>query len=1073
MKHIGVRCARIILVVLICGMTVLAAEQTNSKQGSEPEAADAFKNLKFRNLGPAAAGGRVTAVVGIPGDPNVYYVGGAAGGVFRTTDGGLTWKAIFKHEATASIGDIALAPSNPSFLWVGTGEANIRNDVIDGHGVYFSPDGGRTWQFKGLADAGQISRIIVDPLNPQIVYAGVLGHEWAPNAERGVFRTTDGGKTWKKVLFVDDSTGVADLAMEPGNPQVLFAAMWHARRYPWTLVNGGDSSGIYRSTDGGDTWKKLTEGLPHGPLGRIGLAIAPSNPNHIYALIGAKKGMLWQSLDMGKRWSAVTASHALDVRPFYFSRIIVSPDNENKIYCLSLWLMESDDGGKTFHRADKGVHVDHHAIWIDPKNPARIIQGNDGGAYLSTDDAKTWRFFNALPLEQFYQVAVDSRRPFDICGGLQDNNAWCGVSSDLGRSGVVGADWFTVVGGDGEYAVPAPSDPDIVYADAQEGNMVRRNLKTHVAQELRPYYPSAEDTKPADLQYRFNWTSPIAVSRENANELYLGANVVFKSVDGGAHWTAISGDLTRNDKSKQEVSGGPVGHDISSAENYDTILSITIAPTDPKVIWVGTDDGLVHVTRDRGKTWTDVTHSIPGAPEWARIDQIGVSPFNAGSAYLAFDAHMLDDNHPYVYKTDDYGQTWTKITEGLPTDTPAVVVREDPNQRGLLVLGTETGLFYSRDRGDHWMPLKANFPTVPVWDLKFVKNPRDLVVATHGRGIFVLDDIRPLEEYTPEIAKSDFHLFSAGPGTLFHHWTADEGQGYAYKAPNAPKGVVVDYFLKSKIKVSDKQKAVHETPVKIVVTNAQGDLVTTEYGPSKAGINRFVWAMHYEGPRLLKYEKTQANHDYAKRPRGPLVVPGTYHVAVTVNGRTEDTAVSVGPDPNLTIGTDVFRSIAAPALTARNDLTALNQIIDRVDFMQEQMTDFAKTVEGNKANEQKFAKLIDEGKDLSKKLQALKDSVYNPDVQHDVVEDHIHHLARFHDELAGVASDLAGLYGQAPNEILLNELRRLQKELDGRLQAFNTLVQTDVAAYNKQAYTAGAPTLFAGSALQVEAAPKL
>ncbi|MGH9656236.1 MAG: WD40/YVTN/BNR-like repeat-containing protein, partial [Bryobacteraceae bacterium] len=389
----------------------------------------------------------------------IYYVGAAAGGVFKSTDGGITWKAIFQKEPVASIGSIALAPSNPNLVWVGTGESKPRNDVIDGAGVYFSPDAGHSWKFMGLRDAGQISRVMVSPQNPKVVFVAALGNVWKPNAERGVFRTEDGGKTWKKVLYVDDSTGAADLAMQPGNPEVLFAAMWRFRRYPWTLMNGGDSSGIYRSTDGGATWKKLTKGLPKGPLGRIGLAIAPSNPDHIYALIDAKNGILWQSTDMGDHWTKVSDNHALDVRPFYFSRLAVAPNDENKIYFMSMDLMESDDGGKTAHLADRGVHVDHHAIWIDPRNPKRIIQGNDGGAFLSMNGAKSWRFLDGLPIEQFYQVAKDSEQPFHLCGGLQDNGAWCGPSSDLGRSGVTNADWRLVVGGDGQYAVPAPSDP--------------------------------------------------------------------------------------------------------------------------------------------------------------------------------------------------------------------------------------------------------------------------------------------------------------------------------------------------------------------------------------------------------------------------------------------------------------------------------------------------------------------------------------------------------------------------------------------------------------------------------------
>ena len=752
---------------LFAGRRTLAAQES-SPQDSDATEKDVLKNLEFRNLGPAVGGGRVSTVVGLPGTPNVYYAGTGGGGVFKTIDGGLSWKAIFEQESTASIGAIAVAPSNPNLVWVGTGEAKIRNDLVDGRGVYLSSDAGHSWKFMGLGEVGQIARVIVDPGNPDVVFVGAAGHAWGPNANRGVFRTTDGGKTWKKVLFVNDTTGVADMAMQPGNAKVLFAGMWEFRRYPWTLVDGGAGSGIYRSTDGGETWKKLTKGLPEGPLGRVGLAIAPSNPNHIYALIAAKRGMLWQSTDLGDTWTEVSDSHAYDARPFYFSRLVVSPTNENKIYFLSYGLMESDDGGKTARTVSRGVHPDHHALWIDPQNPDRIIDGNDGGVFLSTDGANSWAYLDSLPIEQFYQVAVSGETPYTVCGGLQDNNAWCGPSSNLGGRSVGGGLWYTVTGGDGEYAVPAPSDPDIIYVDSQNGSISRLDKKTHLARYARPYLETVSEMKTADLKYRFNWTSPIAVSETDANEVYLGGNVVFKTTDGGQNWTPISPDLTRNDKSKQEVAGGPVQHDLSGAETYDTILCITLAPSDPKVIWVGTDDGLVQVTRDGGKNWTNVTRAITGAPEWARIYQIGVSPFDAGTAYVTYDAHELDNRHPYVYKTTDYGRSWTKITNGLPDESPAHVVREDPNQRGLLVLGTDTGLYYSQDAGEHWKPLKANFPTVPVYDLKFVKSSRDLVVGTHGRGIFVLNNIRPLEELTPQIEASDFHLFSTGPGTLLH-----------------------------------------------------------------------------------------------------------------------------------------------------------------------------------------------------------------------------------------------------------------------------------------------------------------
>ncbi|MGE5694610.1 MAG: hypothetical protein ACM4D3_05055, partial [Candidatus Sericytochromatia bacterium] len=776
-----------------------AETKPGDQQPGESKPKDILGTWKFRNLGPAVGGGRVTSAVGVPGQPNIYYIGGAAGGVFKTIDGGVSWKAVFEKEANASIGAIALAPSNPNLVWVGTGESNPRNDVVTGRGVYFSPDGGITWRFMGLENVGQISSIVISPNNPDIVYVGALGHIWGPNPDRGVFRTTDGGKTWQKVLYVDDKTGVSDLVMQPGNPMVLFAGMWNLQRFPWEMINGGQTSGIYRSTDGGATWKKLSEGLPKPPIGRIGLAIAPSNPYHVYALLDAKKGVLWDTTDLGEHWKQVSDNHQMNARPFYFSQLRVAPDNENRIYFLSFDIIQSDDGGKTGRKISNGVHVDHHAMWIDPQNPNRIINGNDGGVYISNDAGRTWSFLNNIPIEQFYMVATDDEDPYLMCGGLQDNNGWCGPSNTLSRTGSDGSEWWVAVGGDGEYIVPAGHKSNIIYAASQNGYLTRLDSRNGLRKFIRPYLPDVGTMPPAQLKYRFNWTSPVAVDPKDPNTLYLGGNVVFKSTDGGGSWNPISGDLTRNDKSKQAASGGPVELDLSGAETFDTLLSMTIAPTDSNVIWVGTDDGIVQMTRDGGKTWNNVTPK--GVPEWGRVQQIEISPFSPDTAYVAFDLHELDNNRPYVFKTKDGGKTWAPIINGLRPNEPARVVREDPNQRGFLVLGTDTGLYWSRDDGDHWTPLKGNFPTVPIYDIKFHKANRDLIVATHGRGIFILDNITPLVEMTPQVTNSDFHLFSTAPANRWLLWNKRGFQKAGFVAPNPPNGAVVDYYLNKEIEV--------------------------------------------------------------------------------------------------------------------------------------------------------------------------------------------------------------------------------------------------------------------------------
>jgi photosystem II stability/assembly factor-like uncharacterized protein len=1061
-------CAGVLVLALSFLPAALAAQDQPASESKTP---DVLAHLNFRDLGPATAGGRVAAVAGIPGNPNIYYVGAAGGGVWKTVDGGLTWKAIFTHAKTASIGAIAVAASNPNDIWVGTGEGNIRNDLIDGAGVYFSSDAGNSWKFMGLGDTQHITSIAIDPNDPNTVFVGALGHAWGPNAERGVFKTTDGGKTWKKVLYVNDTTGVSDLAMAASNPNELFACMWEFRRYAWTLMDGGPNSGLYRSTDGGDTWQKLSKGLPESPWGRSAVAIAPSNPNHIYALVAAKHGMLWQSEDMGDSWTPVSDNHALDVRAFYFSKVIVSPDDENKVYFMSFNMMESSDGGKTATVADRGVHSDHHTLWIDSKDPKRMILGTDGGVFLSTDEAKTWRFLDTMPIEQFYQVAADNKRPFDLCGGLQDNSAWCGPSSDLSNNRAVSSSWFTVVGGDGEYAVPAPSDPNIIYSDSQNASIERLDLATHISRFIRPYLPGVEEENPADLKYRFNWTAPIAVSRTDANEVYLGGSALFKSTDGGKTWTPISGDLTRNDKSKQPIAGGPIQHDISGAETYDTILAITLAPTDPKVIWVGTDDGLVQVTRDGGKTWSDVAKNISGAPEWARVYQVGVSPFNAGTAYVTYDAHMLDNRGVYVYRTDDYGATWTKITNGLPDDVPAHVVREDPNKRGFLVAGTDTGLYYSDDRGDHWQPLKSDFPTAAVYDLKFIKQSHDLAVATHGRGMFVLDDIRPLEELTPDVESSAFHLFTTAPGIMWHMWRSDEGQGEGYSAPNAPNGAVIDYYLKSEIKPTPEERRQHEGPVKIVITDQQGNTVATEYGPGDAGVNRYVWSMSNEGATPLAGEASpRGGGGFFNFNRGPRVAPGTYKISVTANGDTQSQTVTVEQDPNLHVDPAIFREQERAGLEARNQMSALNEVINRINAIDKELGDFRSTVQSSKdpQEEAKYRPILARGRELEKKLNDIKDSVYSPNVQRGVPEDDIHELTDFHSQLQRTMFEGGGGYGEAPSPLVRAQMTELFQKNGQFISRFNEALKTDVAEYNRAAQSAGAPTVFAGSPIAVK-----
>ena len=1042
-----------------------AAEQETK---SEEETMGPQRGFKFRNLGPAAGGGRITAIAGIPGNPNVVYIGSGSGGVWKTVDGGVSFKPIFENEP-ASIGAIAVAPSNPNLVWVGTGEGNPRNNVIDGHGIYFSPDAGASWRLMGLADAGQISRIVIDPSDANTVFVAVLGNIWKPNSDRGIFRTTDGGATWKRVLYVDDETGASDVAIEPGNSRVLLAGMWQFRRFPWEFVGGGPGSGLWKSTDGGSTWKKIVKDMPEGPLGRISLAFAPSNGNHVYALIHAKKGSLFESKDLGEKWEKLSDTRLINVRPWYFSVIAVSPADENKIYFGSFNFVSSIDGGKTFQTGNRRIHPDYHALWIDPKDPDRIIQGNDGFALLSTDGGKSWRGFENLPLGQFYQVAVGSDSPYTICGGLQDNNGWCGASHSLTRGGIGDADWFVVVGGDGEWVVPAPSDPSIVYADSQNGNISRFDRRTKLSRSIRPYLSGASDAPPADLKYRFNWTSPIAVSATDPNEVYVGGNVVFKSTDGGLHWTPASSDLTRNDRTKQKASGGPVHLDLSGAETYDTLLSLTISPVDPKVMWAGSDDGLVHVTKDGGKTWSNV--SPKGAPEWARVYQIDASSFDAGTAHLVYDAHMLGDRRPYVFRTTDFGAAWTAIAKGLPSDGTAYVVRENPNAKGFLVVGTDNGLRYSSDAGGSWKKLPTEFPNVPVWDVKFVKESHDLVVASHGRGMWVLDNITPIEESRPASGDEDFHLFAIPPAKLWQLWNRGGFTVGQWVSPNPPPGATIDYYLKTEIPQTEEQKKQKRGPVKIVIEDAKGNLVATEHGPAKPGINRYVWQLRYEGPKKIAFGKEPPPSDFFDPNRGPDVLPGTYKVSVTAGGRTQTRDVTVAPDPRWPVDAGALRARAQAGLEGRNVASAINEMLNRLDGWETQLTGLPKQIdagdEADSARAKKYEVALKESRDLDKKVKDLKDRVYNRDVQRETPSDSLH----YHTDFQGRASRttfFAGAYGEAPREVAREELAAIRKKAEEYLREFNAMLSSDIPPYNRMAVEQGVPSLLVGDPITVK-----
>ena len=711
---------------------------------------DLFSGMKARSIGPAGMSGRIGDIEAVVSNSNIIYVGAATGGVWKSTNGGITWKPIFDNQPASSIGAVSVFQANPSIVWIGTGEGNPRNSVGVGNGIYKSLDAGETWKFLGLEKTEKIHRVVLHPTDPNIAYVAALGTTWGENPERGVFKTTDGGKKWQKLLFIDQKTGCADLVMDPTNPNKLFAAMWEHRRWPWFFKSGGPGSGLYLTYDGGENWKKITEkeGLPKGELGRIGVAIARNNPDVVYALVEAEKSALCRSDDGGRNWKIINQSRNVNPRPFYYADLRVDPQNENRIYSLHSRLTVSNDGGKSFERIRSRVHSDHHALWIHPENGNFMIDGNDGGVAFSYDHGQTWRFVDNLPLAQFYHINIDMEIPYNIYGGMQDNGSWRGPSDAWQIGGIRNFHWEEVGFGDGFATLSDPNDSNIGYCMSQGGYLNRFNRITGERKDIRPPAPDS-------IELRFNWNAAIAIDPFDPKTVYYGSQFVHKSTDRGDSWTIISPDLTTNDpeKQKQAESGG-LTFDVTNAENHCSILTIAPSPLKPGIIWVGTDDGNVQVTQDDGKTWKNVIQNIPRLPDNTWCPHIEASKFDAGTAYAVFEDHQRSNWTTYIYKTENFGKKWESLAKNDPTvpkekNSPEQwgfvhVIEQDPVNKNLLYLGTEFGLFISFDDGKNWLKWKHGVPTVPVRALIVHPRDHDLVIGTHGRAAYILDDVRPL-----------------------------------------------------------------------------------------------------------------------------------------------------------------------------------------------------------------------------------------------------------------------------------------------------------------------------------------
>jgi photosystem II stability/assembly factor-like uncharacterized protein len=1033
-------------------LTIVAGRPAaRSGQAAAGSPTDALKRLQWRNIGPTAQTGRTPVFVGLPGDPATLYVAGAVGGIFKSTNSGVTWTSIFDDKPVLSIGAIAIAPSDPSVVYAGTGEGNPRNDASIGDGIYKSIDAGGHWTNVGLPDSEKFARIVVDPRNADVVYACALGREWGPNEERGLFKTIDGGRNWKKILYKNDLTSCSDVDIDPTNANIVYAGMWTFRRWAWFTDSGGGETAVYKSFDGGASWSRLSgpdakAGLPKGPMDRIGIAVSRSDPRVVYVVSETKdEGELWRSDDAGASWRTVSKDPNINFRPFYYADIRVDPQNPNTVYALSGGLYKSEDGGRNFARIGSATHGDHQAMWIDPTNPNRILSGDDGGFQISYDAGRTFDILNNIPFTQFYNVAYDMQTPYHLCGGLQDNGTWCGPSQSPGAPGTARSEWKNVGGGDGFFAVPDLKDPNLVYNDLQGGVISLTDLRTGTSWGINPYPGGIGSSGQwmAPQKYRFNWNSPIVLAPQDPKTVYFGGNVLFRTKNYGHSWEVISPDLTTNDKSKQQSSGGQIVTDNTAAEFHCTIITIGPSPVDANVIWAGTDDGNVQVTRDGGKTWTNTVKAMTGLAPNAWIDKVEASHFDAGTAYVSASHWQDGDYAPYFYKTGDYGRTWTKITGGLPARGWSHVIREDPKVKDLLYAGTEFGLYASWDGGARWVSIRNNMPPVAVRDIAIHPRDNDIIVATHGRGIFILDDAAPLQQIGAAMG-SDAFLFPIRPAI---RWGGSAGMFRSnerdFVAPNPAPGAWFNLYLKS----------APSGPVTVTISDKAGKVVRTIRARAEAGVNRIVWNLRYDTPGERPQARPSQEGAVAEAvleryggPQGVSANPGEYTVKIRAGDRELTGKCTVQLAPEIQASPADLEAQMQGALSALALQTRVTAVIERVDSLVAQLT----AVETQIARQQPAPAYHGQVTQALAKVKAFKD---------DELVRPIPGLGyRQYPRLREDVQSLVGYFNRgfrAPNEGELTRLKDLTDDVAKAEAKLNGMITGDIAAINEA--TRGVP----------------
>ncbi len=1022
---------------------------------------DELAGLQFRNIGPFR-GGRVTAVAGVPGQPLTFYFGGTGGGVWKTTDGGASWDSVSdKFFRTGSVGALAVADSDPNVIYAGMGEGCIRGNASAGDGVWKSTDAGKTWAYAGLKDTQQIPRVRVHPKNPDLVYVAALGHTWGPNPERGIFRSQDGGKTWKKILFVDEKTGASDLVMDPVNPRVLYAGFWQVGRKPWTLESGGPGGGLWKTTDGGDTWKKLAGGLPEGVVGRVGVAVSPARPERVWAVVEAEKGGVFRTDDGGETWKKLNDENKLRQRAWYYSHVYADPKNADAVYVLNVAFFRSGDGGKTFDPI-RTPHGDNHDLWIDPNEPGRMIEGNDGGATVTFNGGVSWSSLLNQPTAQFYRVTTDDRFPYRVFGAQQDNTTVEILSRTRGRS-IGPGDWHAVGGCESGWIAPKPGDPDVSFAGCYGGAIDRYDFRTGEKRNVVAWPQLAVGQAPKDLKYRFQWNAPILISPHDPKTLYHAAQVLLKSTDDGATWQEISPDLTRNEKDTQGYSGGPITHDNTGVEVYGVIFALAESPHEAGTIWAGTDDGLVQLTRDGGKNWRNVTPS--GLPERIQINSVELSPHDPATAYVAATMYKHDDTRPYLYRTRDYGRTWTKIVRGIPDGAFTRVVREDPVRRGLLYAGTETGLYLSFDDGASWQPCQRNLPVVPVTDLTIKGG--DLVVATQGRAFWILDDLAPLETWNADVERKDLYLFRPSPAVRFG---SGGGFGSAEAGPprgvgqNPPVGALISYWLKDApskkatakdavvIEILDGEKVLRRfTSEKPAEENGSAEVRNEDAEKPlepKAGLNRFAWDLRMWKASLVPKAILWGSKD------GPRVAPGTYQVRLRKGETTLTEPLEVRANPNLTVSPVDLKKQADFLAEARDRLSETHETALLCRDVERQ----AKEVADRAAKLGKKEPLGEKAKALSEKLSALEDKLVNPKVKSE--QDVLNFPPQLDNQFVGIASVVSS--GEAaPSKAAVAYFEELKGRLADLKKQLKSVFDTDLADFNKTVQEQGIPPVAA------------